>query len=104
MYHVCPFSLVSQTLADLLADRDCAIALGWVHTLLTTAILNLPETLASMGVKIEAVAAINKVDINDAIPSTLAEALSRLFGYRMTYSPGITSMNESPRLDFSILQ
>ena len=42
-------------------DRDCAMALGWVHTLLTTAILNLPESLASVQVKTEAVAAINKV-------------------------------------------
>lgn len=46
---------------DFDTDRDCALALGWVHTLLSTAILRLPEELASTSVKIDAVAAINKV-------------------------------------------
>ncbi|KIP10682.1 hypothetical protein PHLGIDRAFT_84649 [Phlebiopsis gigantea 11061_1 CR5-6] len=41
--------------------RDVALALGWVQTLLTTAILQLPEDMASMTVKIDTVAAVNKV-------------------------------------------
>ena len=50
------------------------MALGWVHTLLTTAILNLPETLADAQVKVEAVAAINKVNIHrDALSSMFTE-------------------------------
>ena len=44
-----------------LTDRDCALALGWVHTLLSRAILSLPEEKADMELKLDAVAAINKV-------------------------------------------
>ena len=46
---------------DNATDRDVALALGWVHTLLTTAILQLPEEMVTMPVKIDAVAAVNKV-------------------------------------------
>ncbi|PCH41472.1 hypothetical protein WOLCODRAFT_24769 [Wolfiporia cocos MD-104 SS10] len=41
--------------------RDIALALGVVQTILQTAVLQLPEETANMQVKIDAVAAINKV-------------------------------------------
>lgn len=42
-------------------DRDIAISLGWVQTLLGRAILSLPEDKADMTLKMDAIAAINKV-------------------------------------------
>ncbi|KAJ3506249.1 hypothetical protein NLJ89_g6974 [Agrocybe chaxingu] len=42
--------------------RDCALTLGWVLTVLQTAILSLDEEKLSAKDKIDAIAAINKVD------------------------------------------
>ncbi|KAI0089130.1 Protoglobin-domain-containing protein [Irpex rosettiformis] len=41
--------------------RDCALTLGWIHTLIGRAILSLPEQKADMALKMDATAAINKV-------------------------------------------
>ncbi|KAI0700768.1 Protoglobin-domain-containing protein [Cytidiella melzeri] len=41
--------------------RDCALSLGWVQTLLGRAILSLPEDKADMPLKMDAIAAVNKV-------------------------------------------
>lgn len=57
-YHPC---LLKVSFADRASDRDCALTLGWIQTLLTTAILQLPEDTANMSTKIDAVSAINKV-------------------------------------------
>lgn len=42
-------------------DRDIALTLGWVLTVLQTSILQLPEDQLSTTEKVEALAAINKV-------------------------------------------
>ncbi|KIY67485.1 hypothetical protein CYLTODRAFT_353119 [Cylindrobasidium torrendii FP15055 ss-10] len=41
--------------------RDCALTLGWVLTVLQTAVLEIPADKLDMSVKMEAIAAINKV-------------------------------------------
>lgn len=41
--------------------RDCALTLGWVQTILTTAVLQLPDSAASLALKMDAIAALNKV-------------------------------------------
>ncbi|KAJ3551956.1 hypothetical protein NM688_g4414 [Phlebia brevispora] len=41
--------------------RDCALTLGWVQTILNTAILQLPDNVASLTLKTDAVTAVNKV-------------------------------------------
>ncbi|OBZ76461.1 hypothetical protein A0H81_03743 [Grifola frondosa] len=41
--------------------RDCALTLGWVQTVLQTAILQLSDNIVTVSEKIEAVSAINKV-------------------------------------------
>ena len=51
----------SEAIADDLTDRDCALTLGWVGTVLQTATLQLPEDKLSMKEKIDAVGAINKI-------------------------------------------
>ena len=42
-------------------DRDCALTLGWVQTVLHTALLSVPEADLAMSEKVEAIGALNKV-------------------------------------------
>ncbi|KZV73417.1 hypothetical protein PENSPDRAFT_648950 [Peniophora sp. CONT] len=41
--------------------RDCALTLGWVQTVLHTALLGVPEAELSMAEKVEAIGALNKI-------------------------------------------
>ena len=61
-------------------DRDCALTLGRVQTILNTAILQLSEDVAPIALKTEAVAAIGKVCRVSAFPATPAWFPARHFG------------------------
>ena len=56
-----PYSYLTLTFVDI--DRDIALTLGWIQSVLHQAILQLPESVCSATDKIEAVMAINKVSI-----------------------------------------
>ena len=56
-----PYSYLTLTFVDI--DRDIALTLGWIQSVLHQAILQLPESVCSATDKIEAVMAINKVYI-----------------------------------------
>ncbi len=63
MFHVCLHtSSVSVENSNTVAlDRDIALTIGWIQSVLHSAILQLPDSVVCMSEKIEAVMAINKV-------------------------------------------
>lgn len=83
-------------------DRDCALTLGWVQTILNTAILQLPESFAPLSLKTDAIAAISKVCSSSRFPRIRSctppepthPCCSRSYGSRTISLRVITSTSE----------